>query len=396
MSIEQNLSIFRQCIYNSNVARRSFLQRTVSIKRTLGYESSGSNKMIALRLAMVLLLAGTSAFGLVVPSHSQSVTDAYRITQGVSDAQVEFHSYTIKPGEERALADIDGPGKITFFYITDDSLFHRTDTTGFAYPGLILRVYWDGNERPSINVPLWEFFGNFNRESINYTSLAMSVNHWNNSCYLPMPFSKHARFSLFNDGDQVYSRGVAFGISFEKDPTFATETSRLHATWSRSNPTHGIHNILHIDGAGQYVGNFLQMHTNYAGWWGEGDTIFTVDGHAITHSPGTEDEYGSAWADWQIGLLYSHAYVGNIQMDTGKNRLYRFYIPDPVRFQKSLRVDIQNQRALYGKQVDSSDDYTTVAFWYQDGAHAAPDLPAYSIRTAPSRGMVYPPEAVMR
>src|ERR1039457_333984 len=193
--------------------------------------------------------------------NGQSLSEIYRVTNGVSDSHVEFHDYEIRPGEETVLADIDGPGEVTYFYITDDSLFHRTDTSGFAYPGLILRVYWDGTDKPSINVPVWEFFGNFNRESINYASLPMAVNHWNNSCYLPMPFSKHARFSLYNDGDQVYSRGVAFGISFERDSKFGSEQSRLHATWSRSNPTRGMHNILQVHGTGQYIGNIFQMHT---------------------------------------------------------------------------------------------------------------------------------------
>jgi len=343
-------------------------------------------------LAIGILLAGIFTLSAITLVHGQAVSDAYQITNGVSDARVEFHDYSIKPGEEIALADLDGPGKVTYVYITDDSLFHRTDTTGFAYPGLVLKVYWDGNDKPSINVPLWEFFGNFNRESINYSSLPMGVNHWNNNCYLPMPYARHARFSLYNDGDQTYTRGVAFGISFEKDAKFATETSRLHATWKRSNPTHGMHNIVHVEGRGQYIGNIFQMRTNYAGWWGEGDTIFTIDGKKFTHTPGTEDEYGSTWAAWQIGLLYSQAYMGNIQMETGKNRLYRWYVPDPVRFQKSISVDIQNQRAVYGKQIDSSDDYTTVAYWYQDGAHAAPELIPYAARVAPSNGVQYPPE----
>jgi Protein of unknown function (DUF2961) len=323
---------------------------------------------------------------------AQDLSRIYAITDGHSDAKVEFHDYQIKPGEEQIIGDFDGPGEVTYFYITDSSLFHRTDTSGFAYPGLVLHVYWDGNPKPSINVPVWEFFGNFNRESVDYSGLPMSVNHWNNNCYLPMPFSKHARFALYNDGDQVYARGLAFGISVEKDAKFANEPSRLHATWNRSNPTNGMHQILHVEGRGQYVGNLFQMRTNYAGWWGEGDTIFAVDGKTFTHSPGTEDEYGSAWAAWQIGRLYSQAYVGNIQMETGKNRLYRWYIADPVRFQHSMNVEIQNQRALYGKQVDSSDDYTTVAFWYQDGAHAAPELPPYSIRTESSKAIQYPPE----
>jgi hypothetical protein len=339
-----------------------------------------------------ILLATLLAFNPTSSVVAQDLSHVYEITHGVSDAQVEFHDYQIKPGQEQILANFDGPGEVTYFYITDDSLFHRTDTSGFAYPGLLLRVYWDGNDQPSINVPLWEFFGNFDRESVDYSSLPMAVNHWNSNCYLPMPFAKHARFALYNDGDQVYSRGVAFGISIETNPKFAEERSRLHATWSRSNPTHGMHRILSIEGTGQYIGNLFQMHTNYAGWWGEGDTIFTVDGRRFTHSPGTEDEFGSAWAAWQIGRLYSNSYVGNIQMETGKNRLYRWYIPDPVRFRKSISVDLQNQRAVYGKQIDSSDDYTTVAFWYQEGAHAAPKLPPFAVRTAPSKGVQYAPE----
>lgn len=330
---------------------------------------------------------------LIAPcSFAQDLAELYRITQGVSDARVEFHAYDIQPGQEKVLAEFDGPAKVTYFYITDNSLFHRTDTSGFAYPGLILKVYWDGNDKPSINVPLWEFFGNFNRESVDYSSLPMQVNHWANICYLPMPFSKHARFTLENDGDVAYTRDIAFGIVLDKDSLLATENSRLYATWTRSNPTHGMHTILQVQGKGHYVGNFLQVRTNYPGWWGEGDTIMTVDGHKFTHSPGTEDEYGSTWAGWQIGMLYSRAYVGNIQMETGKIRLFRWYVPDPVRFQKSLTIEIQNQRGLDGKQVDSSDDYTSVAFWYADGAHAAPELPNYTTRISASKGMQYPAE----
>jgi hypothetical protein len=77
-------------------------------------------------------------------------------------------------------------------------------------------------------------------------------------------------------------------------------------------------------------------------------------------------------------------------MDEGKNRMYRWYIANPVRFQKSLEVEIQNQRAEGGAQVPSRDDYSSVAFWYQEGAHPAPALPPYAERVAPSRGADYP------
>src|SRR5262249_28330303 len=111
------------------------------------------------------------------------------------------------------------------------------------------------------------------------------------------------------------------------------------------------------------------------------------DGEAMTHSPGTEDEYGSCW---DFIHTYQYVYSGYLQMEGGLNRMYRWYLANPVRFQKSLKVEIQNQR-YDGAQGPSSDDYTSVAFWYQDGPHAAPQLPAYSERIAPSRGAEYPP-----
>ena len=117
-------------------------------------------------------------------------------------------------------------------------------------------------------------------------------------------------------------------------PRSPRENSRLHAAWNRSNPTRdGMHPILDVTGQGQYVGNFLQVDTKYQGWWGEGDTIFHVDGKASTHTPGTEDEYGACWG---FDHTYSYVYSGYIQMDEGQNRMYRWYLANPVRFQKSL------------------------------------------------------------
>ena len=147
-----------------------------------------------------------------------------------------------------------------------------------------------------------------------------------------------------------------------------------------------MHRILEVQGKGQYVGNFLQVDTKYEGWWGEEDTIFNLDGDKLTHSPGTEDEYGSTWS---FEHIYSYLYSGYIQMDDGKNRMYRWYLANPVRFQKSLVVDIQNQRAQ-GGQIPSQDDYTSVAFWYQEGAHPAPPLLPYVERVAESKGATYP------
>jgi len=340
------------------------------------------------RLASVLLVwAGVLSVGISIRAQAQNQS-LFRITGGSFANHVEYHRVDLPPGKEMVLADIGGPGKITYFYYTDDSHSHASDGSGFMYPGLVLEVFWDNAAAPSIRVPLWAFFGAFDRKTIDYQSLPMQINHYCYASYLPMPFSRRARLLLANDGDQVYSRSVAYGVDYESDAAFAAEKSRLHVAWGRSNPTReGMHRLLETTGKGHYIGNFLLVNTKYEGWWGEGDTIFHVDGKVLTHTPGTEDEYGSCWG---FEHTYSYVYSGYIQMDKGKNRMYRWYIANPIRFQKSLEVEIQNQRWEGGAQVPSRDDYTSVAFWYQEGAHPGPVLPPYAERVAPSRGAEYP------
>ena len=344
-------------------------------------------KSPALQASMGLLAAWILFAGLAPCARAQ-VNDIYRISNGTSATHVEYHDIDLTPGKEFVLADIAGPGKITYFYFTDSSFMRPARGTGAFYPGLVLKVYWDDATEPSIRVPLWDFFGAFGRKPIEYQSLPMQINHYNFMCYLPMPFSQHARLVLENDGDERYNRSVAYGIDYDRDAAYATETSRLHAAWNRTNPTRdGMHTLLDVTGKGQYVGNFLEVATKYQDWWGEGDTIFHVDGADITHTPGTEDEYGSCWG---FSHTYSYIYSGYIQMDDGLNRMYRWYLANPVRFQKSLKVEIQNQRLAGGKQVPSHDDYTSVAYWYQEGAHPASPLPGYAERIAPNRSAEYP------
>jgi D-arabinan exo alpha-(1,3)/(1,5)-arabinofuranosidase (non-reducing end) len=197
-----------------------------------------------------------------------------------------------------------------------------------------------------------------------------------------MPFAERARFILANDGDRDYSQSVAYGIDYETDSMYAMDKSRLHCSWRRSNPVaDGLHTIMEVEGRGHYIGNFLQVNTKFNGWWGEGDTLFYRDGEKITHSPGTEDEYGSCWG---FGRTYSYLECGFLENEGGKNRMYRWYLANPVRFQKSLKVEIQNQHTNGIPTTADADDYTSVAYWYQEGPHPT-RLQTFAERTAPSK-----------
>jgi hypothetical protein len=100
-------------------------------------------------------------------------------------------------------------------------------------------------------------------------------------------------------------------------------------------------------------------------------------------TPGTEDEYGSCWEDpgWR---LFSSIYCGHVLNEKGVTRMYRWYVANPVRFQKTLQVEIQNQHNNGTPTTTDADDYTSTAFWYQEEPHQAFGLPGFKERIAPA------------
>ena len=54
----------------------------------------------------------------------------------------------IHPGETVTLLDTDGPGIIQHIWFT-----------GYVGHSFILRIYWEGNENPSVEAPISAFFG---------------------------------------------------------------------------------------------------------------------------------------------------------------------------------------------------------------------------------------------
>ena len=254
------------------------------------------------------------------------------------------------------------------------------------YPGLVLKVFWDDANAPSIQVPLWNFLVRSGGETIDYQSAPMQINHYCYMSYLPMPFSKRARFVLANDGERSIRVPLPTGWITRRAVVLRPRKAVSTAGWSRSNPTReAMHQILDVTGKGQYVGNFLQFNTTYEGWWGEGDTIFDVDGHntLIVREPRTNMV--------RRGHLSTHTHIctaGISRWRKGKI-VCTVGLANPVRFQKSLKVAIQDQRNQNG-QIPSSDDITSVAFWYQAGpTSGASAAPLQRTALAPSRGAKY-------
>jgi Protein of unknown function (DUF2961) len=286
------------------------------------------------------------------------------------------------------LADIQGAGSIRhiWFTINSPSPFHLRE--------MVLRMYWDGETDPSVEVPIGDFFGTgFEYEDVpgghrgqkyqSWWSLPITVQDRAMNCYFEMPFAKGARITVSNEGTEDVPN-LYFHVDYQeyRDSRVVAEKGRFHAQWrhermravpaseSGEKNIDGRNNYVFMDakGKGQYVGTILNIFGRSTGWWGEGDDMFFVDGesgHATINGTGMEDYFNNAW---MFQKEFNHPYIGYSQQGnrdwTGSHTMYRFHIEDPIYFQKSLRATIE-----HGHANDREDDYTSVAFWYQNEPH---------------------------
>ena len=299
---------------------------------------------------------------------------------------------TLPPRAKVTLADIDGPGAIQHLWMTVDPQ---------AWRQLVLRLVWDGEDNPSVEVPLGDFFCNGWCVPCRINSVPIAVNPAGGfNSYWEMPFRKHAILSVEN-----LSPAEIPGFFYQVDYTLTEipcDRGYFHAQWRRANPlaVKQVHTILDgASGLGHYVGTYLAWRTFSAGWWGEGEVKFYLDGDGdfpTICGTGTEDYFGGAWGfaeDEGAYGVFSTPFLGfpqAIKLDrpqegTGRFSLYRWHIMDPVRFQHDLRVTIQalgwdpSEAEGGPRYVPLQDDIASTAFWYQTEPHVCfPSLPEAS------------------
>jgi hypothetical protein len=284
-------------------------------------------------------------------------------------------SRPIAAGETLTLAELEGPGVIRHFW--------NTIAPGeLGYPRLlVLRMYWDGEESPSVECPIGDFFGVGHGLDSPFTSAPVVVSSEGRArnCYWPMPFRKSARIAVTNEGGKPVP-GFFWHIDWEKVPALAPDRGYFHALYRQETPalSGANYTIAEIEGKGHYVGTVLSVRQRTAGWWGEGDDFFFIDGSGepVLRGTGTEDYFCDAWglrrmsAPWYGVTLYEGGEAG------ARGSCYRWHVPDPVRFEESLRVEIEHKGSGLGKDgetlsgfVERRDDFSSAAFWYQREPH---------------------------
>jgi hypothetical protein len=299
----------------------------------------------------------------------------------------------IAPGEMLTLLDEIGPGLIThvWFTIASDAPHHLKE--------LVLRMYWDDESTPSVEAPVGDFFGLGLGDYFLYQSVPLSVGADKAlNSFFPMPFQKHARITITNEGalkvDSFY-----FNIDYRAyNKPLPADTLYFHAQYRQAAPAHGWTNQWHSNddplvndkknlngdgnyvwmeavGRGHFVGVTMSVLQNQDGWWGEGDDMFFVDGESLPsiNGTGSEDYFLGAW-DFG-GRAFSYGLFGapvvGQEKAGGRWSLYRFHLDSPIPFTKSLRATIEHGHANH-----RSDNFFSVAYWYQTEPHALfPALP---------------------
>lgn len=293
---------------------------------------------------------------------------------------------TIEPGETATLAEIEGAGAIKHIWITiahKDPLYRRN---------LVLRMYWDGEEHPSVESPIGDFFGQGWGEEYLFSSLPLAAAPAGGkalNCYFVMPYAKGARITVENQSRQRCD-ALYFYIDTEKYQKLPENQLRFHAWWNHelTEPAEGDENewdtlrphsanptdetnylILDAEGEGHFVGMNYYVDCPSPMWYGEGDDMWQIDGESwpfSLHGTGTEDYFNSSWCPKEI---YSHPFFGYARVNNdigwmGRTHSYRFHIQDPIVFTKSLRGSIE-----HGHANSMTLDLSTVAYWYQKEPH---------------------------
>lgn len=295
---------------------------------------------------------------------------------------------TIEQGETVTLAAIEGSGVIRHLWMTVSGGDASDD---HALRNLVLRASWNEEERPSVEVPLGDFFCNGHGRFATVTSRPIVVAPKGGfNCYFPMPFHDGARITLESEHDEELM--VFYQIDYSEEAV-DDETPTFHAQWRRTNPTAlGEDHVIvdGIEGTGQYVGTYLAWVALGDHWWGEGEVKFYLDGdeRPTICGTGTEDYAGGAWCFLPTGAdgltdqeTYSTPYLGHPYYrhegsHPAYHGVYRWHVPDPIRFREDLRVTVQTIGNAGTGLFERSDDVSSVAYWYQREPHAAfPDLP---------------------
>lgn len=287
----------------------------------------------------------------------------------------------IQPGQTLRLCDIEGPGTIRHIWLT-------TDRSPANLRTLVLRSWYDGQEHPSIECPVGDFFGFAHGKVMPYHSAVHSVGERAGmNIWLPMPFVKRVKITITNEESEQSSKPppVFYQIDYTLGERHPRDVGRLHVLFRRENPTTEKKDFELLPKRrqkGRFIGSVIGIRNRHPKqWWGEGEIKVYMDGDRefpTICGTGSEDYVGLSWGIQQTPFFYNGCSLNQKNFVS----MYRWHLPDPIAWRKQCRITIQ-QIAWKNGLAETEDDWSAATFWYEPVPSAPlPKLPDVKARTA--------------
>jgi hypothetical protein len=368
-------------------ARRDFLRRAAQVAGVAG-ATLGAGALAPQASAQA---AGSSALP-ILPAYTRRLN--YRsLKQSSHDTSGGNRDhFSVEPGATQVLFEANAPGVIThiWFTIAAPSVYHLKE--------LVLRAYWDGSAKPSVEVPVGDFFGLNLADYVIYESEYLACSPGKSlNCYFAMPYKKSARMTVTNEGSAAVGAFYS-NIDYLEVPSLPEDTLYFHAQYRQAAPNKSTtldwkqnsdaNRLKNPDGKDNYVfaetrgqghlmGVTLGVLQNQEFWMGEGDDMIFIDDETkpAIIGTGSEDYFLGSWnfGGRNSAIPFAHhqygaQYIELAERTGGRYLCYRFHGDNPVTFNRYLKHTMEHGHANH-----RGDSWYSCCYWYQ--AQPSQDFP---------------------
>jgi Protein of unknown function (DUF2961) len=297
-----------------------------------------------------------------------------RLSRLAADAHRMTSSIMLRPGDSAVVSEIKGGGRITGLMIGGATAMAGANVLADSAANIWIRMTWDGESKPAIEVPVADFFGYVGGKPSMAGLLLGGVLSGGDSaaayCYLPMPFDRSARIELIYKGAGDSIRVTATVISNGRPRNKALE-GKLYAHYQSNNlgPDDPYHVFLQTTGKGHYIGTILYaqgLHRPGTIFF-EGDDSLATDGVMRIHGTGSEDYFSGGWyalkGRWDTARSFALSGCLLYSWDRAVTGGYRFYDLDKVPFSHAIWMGIEHGPEPTNRVAAH---YRSIAFYYHE------------------------------
>ncbi len=333
-----------------------------------------------------------ASWAVCAAGQTPGIEDLARLTPGRTKAENALWienalSARFNSSKQVVVADLKGPAVITMIHFAmPQTLKLNRD--------VLLRMFWDGETSPSVEVPLVDFFCDPAglREQVN-TALVNKRRGFN--AYFPMPFRRAAKIELLYDGplapgDELWKIMPCYSyVTYRAAGAIPEDAGYFHASWRQEGLLLGKRDYLALEatGKGKFVGwNVTVRSPGRDGYPVDENEKFYIDGEetASVEFQGLEDSFGFSWGFPESDSIFP--LTGYFRFLKGA-AAYRFFTQDAINFERSLRVAIGfgvNEDPMFRRDFSkpgSTLQFSSTVYWYQVEPHAPlPPMPSAAER----------------